>query len=37
VFFKIDYDDPTRTAHSLDPTDATVTRSAMTLMLAEEY
>ncbi len=37
LMFKIDYYDLSLSAHSPDPTDATVTRRVLTLMLAEEY
>jgi hypothetical protein len=37
MFFKIDYYDPTRTHHSDDPSDASVTERVITIMLAEEY
>ena len=37
IFFKIDYFDPTLTAHSTDPTDPAVTKRVITIMLAEEY
>ncbi|MBU2582290.1 MAG: DUF3768 domain-containing protein [Alphaproteobacteria bacterium] len=37
VFFKIDYYDPTRAMHSVDPTDPTRTERVMTIMLADEY
>jgi hypothetical protein len=37
IFFKIDYFDPTLTAHSPDPSDTTVTKRVITIMLAEKY
>jgi len=37
IFFKIDYFDPTLSAHSPDPSDPTVTKRVITIMLAEEY
>lgn len=37
LFFKLDYYDPTMTAHSADPTDPKVTRRVLTVMLASEY
>jgi Protein of unknown function (DUF3768) len=37
VFFKIDYYDRTRTHHSPDPADPSVTERVITIMLASEY
>jgi predicted lipid carrier protein YhbT len=37
VIWKFDYYDPTFSVHSDDPTDASVTGRALTIMLAEEY
>jgi hypothetical protein len=37
IFFKIDYFDKSRTFHSLDPSDPSVTERVITIMLAEEY
>ena len=37
IFFKIDYFDPTLTAHSPDPSDPAVTKRVITIMFAEEY
>src|ERR1700693_3894753 len=37
IFFKIDYLDENLTYHSPDPSDPTVTRRVITVMLADEY
>jgi hypothetical protein len=37
IFFKIDYFDKSRSYHSLDPADPSVTERVITIMLAEEY
>ena len=37
VFFKIEYFNPALTAGSDDPSNPTVTKRVMTIMLAEEY
>jgi Protein of unknown function (DUF3768) len=37
IFFKIDYFDKTRTCHSPDAADRSVTERVITIMLAEEY
>jgi hypothetical protein len=37
IFFKIDYYDNSLSCHSPDPTDPTVTKRVITIMLASEY
>ena len=37
LFFKIDYYDKSRSFHSPDPSDPSVTERVITIMLAEEY
>ena len=37
LFFKIDYYDHDLSAHSPDPTDPSVTKRLLTIMLADEY
>ena len=37
IFFKIDYFDKSRSYHSPDPSDPSVTERVITIMLAEEY
>jgi Protein of unknown function (DUF3768) len=37
LFFKIDYYDQSLSAHSRDPSDETVTKRVLTIMLSEEY
>ena len=37
IFFKIDYFDNSLSCHSPDPTDPTVTKRVITIMLASEY
>jgi hypothetical protein len=37
MFFKIDYYNPSRTQHSKDPSDPSVTERVITIMLADEY
>jgi hypothetical protein len=37
LFFKIDYYDKSRSCHSPDPADPSVTERVITIMLAEEY
>jgi hypothetical protein len=37
IFFKMDYFDKSRTCHSPDPSDPSVTERVITIMLAEEY
>jgi hypothetical protein len=37
IFFKIDYYDQSLMYHSADPSDPSITRRVITIMLAEEY
>jgi hypothetical protein len=37
LFFKIDYYDQSLSVHSPDPSDETVTKRILTIMLAKEY
>jgi hypothetical protein len=37
IFFKIDYYDKSRSYHSPDPSDPSITERVITIMLAEEY
>jgi Protein of unknown function (DUF3768) len=37
IFFKIDYFDKSRSYHSPDPSDPSVTERVITIMLSEEY
>ena len=37
IFFKIDYYDKSRSYHSPDPSDPSLTERVITIMLAEEY
>ena len=37
IYFKIDYYDPTLSVHSADPSDPSITRRVLTIMLADEY
>jgi Protein of unknown function (DUF3768) len=37
LFFKIDYYDKSRSFHSPDPSDPSVTERVITIMLADEY
>jgi hypothetical protein len=37
IYFKIDYYDPTLSVHSADPSDPSITRRVLTIMLANEY
>ena len=37
IFFKIDYYDKSRSCHSTDPFDPSVTERVITIMLADEY